>query len=72
MTVSEFTKSLSLFLERKPFQPFSVTLLNGDCVTIREPKYLIHRDGIALYLDEGVKPAIIDSVATIEFREARA
>ncbi len=48
------------FRNRKPFQPFTVAMVNGDRLEIDHPEALAVRDGVALFASPGGAPVIFD------------
>ena len=55
-----FDGTMRALRNRKPFQPFTVALVNGDRVEIDRPEALAVRDGVALFASPGGVPVIFD------------
>ena len=60
MEANNFDRTLIAFRERKPFQPFTVALVNGDRFEVDSPNALVVRDGVAIYIAPGGFPIIFD------------
>jgi hypothetical protein len=55
-----FNGAIRAFKHRKPFQPFTVAMVNGDRVEVDHPDALAVRDGLALYVAPGTIPWFFD------------
>jgi hypothetical protein len=55
-----FDATLRAFKHRKPFQPFTLAMVNGDRVDVDHPDALALRDGVALFAGPGGVPVIFD------------
>lgn len=55
-----FDKTIRAFKYRKPFQPFTVAIVDGDRVEVDHPDALVFRDGVAIFAAPGGVPVIID------------
>ncbi|HLX64246.1 MAG TPA: hypothetical protein VKX17_23440 [Planctomycetota bacterium] len=55
-----FDRSLNALKNRRPFQPFTVALVDGDRLEVDYPDALIVRDGCAVYIQSGGAPVIFD------------
>jgi hypothetical protein len=55
-----FDGTIRAFKHRKPFQPFTVAMVDGDRLEVDHPDALAVRDGIALYAGPGGVPVIFD------------
>ncbi len=60
MSRETFTETMIALRERKPFQPFTVALLNGYRFEVDFPGALSVRDGAAVYIKAGGVPLIFD------------
>jgi hypothetical protein len=60
MTVEHFDETLNAFKNRKPFQPFTVVMVDGDRLEVDFPNALVVRDGMAVYLSAGGAPILFD------------
>jgi hypothetical protein len=67
MLPENFDNTLNLFMGRKPFQPFTVALVNGDRLEVDHPKSLAWRDGVAIYIAPGGIPTIFDHEGVNQF-----
>jgi hypothetical protein len=56
-----FSRTIRAFKNRSPFQPFTVTMVNGNRFEIDYPDALAVRDGIALFAAPGNIPVIFDN-----------
>lgn len=68
----EFCRTFETLLGRRPFQPFEVTLVHGERVTIRSPKFVAYRDGAAIYTDESKKFVMFHHVETAAIKVLRS
>lgn len=55
-----FNGTIRAFKNRRPFQPFTVALVNGDRVEVDHPEALAVRDGLALFAAPGNIPWFFD------------
>lgn len=55
-----FSNTISAFKHRRPFQPFTVAMVNGDRLEVDHPDALAVRDGMALFAAPGNVPVIFD------------
>ncbi len=55
-----FDSALLAFKRRVPFQPFTVSLVNGERVEVDHPDALVVRDGAALFAGPGGVLAVFD------------
>jgi len=60
MQPQTFDETLRSFKNRRPFRPFSVTLVNGDRFEVDYPDALVFRDGVAVYIGFRGVPVIFD------------
>ena len=60
MDREHFDGTLKAFKNRRPFQPFTVVLLNGDRFEVDFPDALIVRDGLGMFAMPGGIPVIFD------------
>jgi hypothetical protein len=55
-----FDTTLQQFRDRRPFQPFTVALVDGDRFEVDTHLALVVRDGVAIYVKPGGAPVIFD------------
>ena len=55
-----FDGTMRAFKSRRPFQPFTVALVNGDQLEIDHPEAFVARDGVAIFVAPGGAPVIFD------------
>jgi len=67
MEANHFDQTLGAFRQRVPFQPFTVTLVNGDRFEVDHPGALVVRDGVAIYIAVGGVPVIFDHDGVSQF-----
>jgi hypothetical protein len=67
METERFEATLNAFMRRVPFQPFTVTLVNGDRFEVDHPKAVVVRDGVAIYVGPGGVPVIFDHEGVSQF-----
>ncbi len=60
MDVKHFERSLHTFQRQKPFQSFTVALVNGDRVQVDHPEALALRAGMAVFIAADGTPALFD------------
>ncbi len=60
MDASNFERTLRACQRRKPFQPFTVALVNGDRFQVDHPEALVLRDGVAVFIAAGGVPTLFD------------
>ena len=60
MQAENFDHILKTFKDRKPYQPFTVALVNGDRFEVDHPDALVVRDGVAVFLAPGGVPVWFD------------
>jgi hypothetical protein len=60
MEDENFDRTLAAFKARRPFQPFTVALVNGDRFEVDHADALVVRDGVAVYVGAGGVPIIFD------------
>ena len=60
MDADSFDRTLNAFKRRTPFQPFTVSLVNGDRFEVDFPDALVVRDGVAIFVAAGGTPVIFD------------
>jgi hypothetical protein len=54
-------------MERRPFRPFTVAMVNGDRFEVDHLKSLVFRDGVAIYVAPGGFPVIFDHEGVSQF-----
>jgi hypothetical protein len=64
---NQFDQTLSASMERRPFRPFTVALVNGDRFEVDHPKALVFRDGVAVYVAAGGVPVTFDHEGVSQF-----
>ena len=55
-----FDSTILTFKHRKPFRPFTVSLVNGERLEVDHPDALVVRDGVGLFVAPGGIPAVFD------------
>ena len=60
MEATSFEKSLHSFQRRRPFQAFTIALVNGDRFELDHPEALVVRSGVAGYIDPDGTPILFD------------
>jgi hypothetical protein len=55
-----FDNTLQMLTQRRPFQPFTVAMVNGDRLEVDFPNSIAFRDGTALYIAPGRVPVWFD------------
>jgi len=53
MTIENFQKTLAALLQRKPYSPFTVQLINGERYEIDHPSAIVFREGVAVFIAPG-------------------
>jgi hypothetical protein len=56
-----FTETVIAFINRKPFQPFTVVTVSGGRYEVDHPHALAVRDGLALFAGPGRVPVFFDN-----------
>jgi hypothetical protein len=67
MQVDNFDNSLTAFISRTPFRPFTVALVNGDRFEVDHPRALVVRDGVAVFVGPGGVPVLFDHEGVSQF-----
>ncbi len=67
MEAENFDRILKTFKNRKPYQPFTVALVNGDRFEVDHPDALVVRDGVAVYIGAGGVPVLFDYEGVAQF-----
>jgi hypothetical protein len=67
MEAANFDQTLTAFMQRTPFRPFTVALVNGDRFEVDHPRALVVRDGVAIYIAPGGVPVIFDHEGVSQF-----
>jgi len=67
MDADSFDRTLNAFKRRTPFQPFTVSLVNGDRFEVDFPDALVVRDGVAIFVAAGGTPVIFDHEGVSQF-----
>jgi hypothetical protein len=60
MTAEHFEQLFEALNSRSPFQPFTVELLGGDRFEADDPRAMVVRDGVAVFLKPGGVPVWFD------------
>ncbi len=60
MDRNTFDSTIRTFKHRKPFEPFTVAMVDGDRVEVDHPEAIVVRDGVALYVAPRGIPVIFD------------
>ena len=55
-----FDSAIRTFKHRRPFQPFTIAMVDGDRVEVDHPEAVVVRDGTAIYVAPGGTPIIFD------------
>lgn len=55
-----FDSTIRTFKHRRPFRPFTVSLVNGERVEVDHPDALVVRDGVGLFAAPGGVPSVFD------------
>lgn len=55
-----FDSTIRKFKDRRPFRPFTISLVNGERVEVDHPDALAVRDGVGLFAGPGGIPAVFD------------
>ena len=67
MEATAFDATLIAFKRRRPYQPFTVALVEGDRFEVDHPDALVVRDGVAIYVKPGGIPVIFDHEGVSQF-----
>jgi hypothetical protein len=67
MSIEFFDETMTVFVNRVPYKPFTVVLVNGNRFEIDHPRAVVYRDGGAVYLGPGSVPVIFDHEGVSEF-----
>ncbi len=70
METDIFGKTLRGFTQRVPFQPFTVGLVNGRQLVIKDPKALVVRSGVSVYVPPSRELTIFGHEGVIRFAGA--
>jgi hypothetical protein len=55
-----FDSTIRTFKYRRPFRPFTISLVNGERLEVDHPDALVVRDGVGLFAGPGGVPAVFD------------
>jgi len=55
-----FDTTIRSLKHRRPFRPFTISLVNGERVGVDHPDALALRDGVGLFAGPGGVPAVFD------------
>lgn len=67
MNADNFDHTLTAFVKRNPFRPFTVALVNGDRFEVDHANALVVRDGVAVYVGPGGIPVLFDYEGVSQF-----
>lgn len=56
-----FDTTIRSFRNRRPFQPFTIAMSNGDRLEVDHPDAVIVREGLGVYVGPGRVPVIFDN-----------
>jgi len=62
-----FERSLRAFQRRRPFQSFTVALVNGDRFQVDHPEALVIRAGTAVFIAADGVPTLFDHESVSQF-----
>jgi hypothetical protein len=71
MTAENFESVLRASQHRRPFRPFTISLINGDRFRVKHPEALVFRGGTAVYIAPGEEIRIFDYEGVQEFISSR-
>jgi hypothetical protein len=60
MTADNFDQTLQAYRDRSPFRPFTVVLHSGGQFEVDQPRALVQRDGVAIFVGPGGVPVVFD------------
>jgi hypothetical protein len=60
VTTEHFDTAMSALLQRVPYRPFTIVLINGNRYEVDHPSAIMMRDGVAFYFRPGGIPALFD------------
>jgi hypothetical protein len=60
MERERFDTTFRMLMQRRPFQPFTVAMVNGDRLEVDSQIALATRDGVASYIGPGGVPVWFD------------
>ena len=60
MTLDTFMATMNALRRRRPFHPFTISLVNGDQFEVDFPDALVVRDGVGLFAGPGGVPHVFD------------
>ena len=71
MNIDNFITLLDRFMDRRPFRPFTVSMVNGDRFEVDHPKSVVYRRGVgvAVYLSPGGAPVFFDNEGVCELTD---
>lgn len=67
MTAENFDQVLLRYYDRRPFQPFTVALVNGDRFEVDHPTAITFREGFAVVIGPGSVLHIFDHEGVAQF-----
>ena len=67
MDAKNYDKTLKAMLERKPFAPFKVELVDGETVDVRHPEELFSRAGVTIHIGPEGEMSIFDHDGVARF-----
>jgi hypothetical protein len=60
MDRNTFDSTLRVIQQRRPYQPFTIALVNGHRIEIDHPDAIVFRDGVAAFVGPGGVPVLFD------------
>jgi hypothetical protein len=66
MNIDHFMTTMQAYRNRRPFRPFTVTLVNGDRFEIDFPDALVVREGLGMFAATGGVPHIFDYEGVVD------
>jgi hypothetical protein len=66
MTEQHFDERLNALMDRKPFHPFTVELINGERFEVDHPRATVLRNGVAVYLRPVGTPVYFDHDSVVQ------
>jgi hypothetical protein len=72
MTAENFDRVFEALRQRKPFQVFTVELVEGHRFEVDHPTAMVIRDGVAVFLAPGGSPIWFDHLSVSQIEGAPA
>ena len=67
MTADNFDQVMTGYYNRRPFQPFTVALVNGDRLEVDHPEALMVRESLAIFFAPSRIPQLFDHEGVAQF-----